>query len=148
MRESDHQFQKLIQQLSEVSGLKLPIRLERFFPGGRMIGGKYSIETNTITIYIEVVRKQCVLLFGSDERVLDYFAVIVAHELGHAADPFLHDLAKRRKTASTLIQKKEITLSIEVNAWNYARKLVPHLSSVMDIVMERSLELHKSIQVK
>ncbi|MFP3443232.1 hypothetical protein R0K18_36410, partial [Pantoea sp. SIMBA_133] len=66
--------------------MNVPIQLTDYFPGERLIGGKYSLETNMITIYMEEVRKQCILLFGSDDHLNDYFTVIVAHELGHAAD--------------------------------------------------------------
>jgi len=37
--------------------------------------------------------------------------------------------------------KKEIALQIEMNAWDFARTLIPqHLHSFMDIIIDSSLE--------
>ncbi|TKD70218.1 hypothetical protein [Pseudalkalibacillus hwajinpoensis] len=143
MKKKEHHFQQIIRKLQELSGLDVDILLEDHFPGRRMIGGKYSLETNVVTIYLEEVRKQCFRLYGSDEKLLDYFSVILAHELGHAADQTLMELSMVRAGNSDQQKRKQLSIRMEENAWNYARRLVPELQNILNVVMERSLAMYE-----
>ena len=143
MRDHEFRFQAIIHKLRELSGLDVPIVLEDHFPEERMIGGKYSLERHTITIYLEEVRMQCMLLFGSDEYMLDYFTVILAHELGHAADQNLRELARLRSATSDVQMRNQLSIEIEENAWNYASRLIPELHFLLKIAKKRSLNIYK-----
>ncbi|MBN8208385.1 hypothetical protein JI666_06485 [Bacillus sp. NTK071] len=148
MKKRKHHFQQIIRKLQELSGLDVDILLENDFPGRRMIGGKYSLETNVVTIYLEEVRKQCFRLFGSEEKLVDYFSVILAHELGHAADRNLMELAMVRADHTDHQKRMQLSIKIEENAWNYAKRLVPDLHNILNVVREHSLAMYKIERVK
>ena len=135
-------FHSIVRTLQQKSNINVPIQITDHFPGERLVGGKYSLETNQITIYLEEVKKQCVLIFGSDEYLIDYFTVIVAHELGHAADKTLALLAKQRANALSSIRKRQLSLIIEDNAWRFAKKLLPELTPILATVRGKSMELY------
>ncbi len=132
----------IVRRLQKQASMNVPIQLTDYFPGERLIGGKYSLETNTITIYMEEVRKQCILLFGSDDHLNDYFTVIVAHELGHAADKSLVLLAKERSSTRCVQKKRQLSIIIEDNAWKFATKLIPELSHILVTVRNQSMDLY------
>jgi hypothetical protein len=132
----------IVRRLQEQASINVPIQLKDYFPGERLVGGKYSLETNMITIYMEEVRKQCILLFGSDDHLKDYFTVIVAHELGHAADKSLAMLAKQRSSTRCLIKKRQLSIIIENNAWKFAMKLIPELTHILVTVRNQSMDLY------
>ena len=132
----------IIRRLQEQASINVPIQLTDYFPGERLVGGKYSLETNMITIYMEEVRKQCILLFGSDDHLNDYFTVIVAHELGHAADKSLAMLAKQRSSTLCLNKKRQLSIIIEDNAWKFAMKLIPELTHILITVRNKSMDLY------
>lgn len=144
MKKKEHHFQRIIRKLQQVSGLDVDILVEDHFPDRRMIGGKYSLETNKVTIYLEEVRKQCLGLFGSEERLLDYFSVILAHELGHAADKNLLELSMVRAGKSDMQKRNQLSMKIEENAWIYAKELVPDLHPILNVVMEKSLAIYET----
>ncbi len=143
VKKKEHHFQQIIRKLKEVSGLDVDILVEDHFPGKRMVGGKYSLETNRVTIYLEEIRKQCFRLFGSEEKMMDYFAVILAHELGHAADQSLLELSMVRAGKMDKEMINQLSIKIEENAWMYAKKLVPDLQPILTLVMEQSLAIYK-----
>ncbi|MGA9288222.1 MAG: hypothetical protein WBV93_07680 [Anaerobacillus sp.] len=143
MREQELRFQAIIHKLRQVSGVDVPIILEDHFPEERIIGGKYSLEKHVITIYLKEVRMQCMLLFGSDEYMLNYFTVILAHELGHAADQNLRAMADLRASTSDVKRRNQISIKLEENAWNYATRLIPDLHPLLMIVKERSLDMYR-----
>jgi len=91
---------------------------------------------------MEEVRKQCILLFGSDDHLNDYFTVIVAHELGHAADKSLVLLAKERSSTRCVNKKRQLSIIIEDNAWKFAIKLIPELSHILVTVRNQSMDLY------
>ncbi|QHA92685.1 hypothetical protein [Bacillus sp. N1-1] len=132
----------IVRRLQEQASINVPIQLKDYFPGERLIGGKYSLETNMITIYMEEVRNQCILLFGSDDHLKDYFTVVVAHELGHAADKSLAMLAKQRSSTRCLIKKRQLSIIIEDNAWKFAMKLIPELTHILVTVRNKSMDLY------
>ncbi|WP_273850879.1 hypothetical protein [Guptibacillus spartinae] len=142
MREDDAVLHSIVRKLQQRSNINVSIHITDRFPGERLIGGKYSLETNKITIYLEEIKKQCVLLFGSDDYLFEYFTVIVAHELGHAADKTLAVLAKQRANALSPNKKKQISLKIEDNAWRFAKKLLPELTPILSTVRVKSMELY------
>lgn len=105
-----------------------------------MIGGKYSLSTHTITMYLTEIASQCVQLFGSDEQLADYFEVVLAHELGHAEDPRLPELARILEQNKAAMESARTALLIEENAWSYAIQLLPHAEpAFVDRIVEHSL---------
>lgn len=143
VKKREQHFQQIIRKLQEVSGLDVEILIEDHFPGRRMIGGKYSLETNRVTIYLEEIRKQCIRLFGSEEKLMDYFTVILAHELGHAADERLLELSMVRAGKADKQKRNQLSIKIEENAWIYAKKLVPDLKPILNVVMKQSLAIYE-----
>ncbi|NMO94494.1 hypothetical protein HII30_01665 [Paenibacillus lemnae] len=131
---------RLVSELIRRSGSGVSVKLESHFPGGRLIGGKYGMETHAVTMYTEVIKQQCLQVFGSLDAVYDYFAVVLAHELGHAADQHLAALCDRLDAAMDERTRTEILLQIEENAWNHA---MPWLLDVdpafTDMIVEQSL---------
>ena len=143
MKDYSGVLHSIVRRLQKQASMNVPIQLTDYFPGERLIGGKYSLETNMITIYMEEVRKQCILLFGSDDHLNDYFTVIVAHELGHAADKSLVLLAKERSSTRCVNKKRQLSIIIEDNAWKFAMKLIPELSHILVSVRNQSMDLYR-----
>ncbi|MYL62977.1 hypothetical protein GLW07_06350 [Bacillus hwajinpoensis] len=142
MKDYSGVLHSIVRRLQKQASMNVPIQLTDYFPGERLIGGKYSLETNMITIYMEEVRKQCILLFGSEDHLNDYFTVIVAHELGHAADKSLVLLAKERSSTRCVNKKRQLSIIIEDNAWKFAMKLIPELSHILVTVRNQSMDLY------
>ncbi|WP_273832683.1 hypothetical protein [Guptibacillus sedimenti] len=147
MKDDSGVLHSIVSRLQEQASMNVPIQLTDYFPGERLIGGKYSLETNMITIYMEEVRKQCILLFGSDDHLNDYFTVIVAHELGHAADKSLVLLAKQRSSTRCVNKKRQLSIIIEDNAWKFAMKLIPELSHILVPVRNQSMDLYREREI-
>ena len=135
------QIEKIVEEILVQSGSGVKVELEDFFPGDRFAGGKYNFGSHTITLYIEEIKAQCLQVFSSLERFEDYFAVVLAHEIGHAEDHELADLIQRMEETGNEVLKKRTALQIEMNAWDYARVLIPEkLHPFMDTIIGYSLE--------
>ncbi|PLS18448.1 hypothetical protein CVD28_07230 [Bacillus sp. M6-12] len=131
----------LIDELLLASGSQVKVSLEKNYPGDRFAGGKYSMGSHTITLYIEEIEQQCLQLFSSLDHFMDYLAVVFAHEIGHAEDKELLALANKMDESSSERERQEIALQIEENAWDYAVQLLPHLNpDFVDEIKENSLE--------
>jgi hypothetical protein len=135
------QIEKIVERILVQSGSSVKVELEGFFPGDRFAGGKYNFGNHTITLYIEEIKEQCLQVFSSMDYFEDYLAVVFAHEIGHAEDCELADLILRMDGTDNDIIKKGIALQIEMNAWDYARKLIPQrLQPFMDTIIHYSLQ--------
>lgn len=131
-------------RLLERSGLPVTLSIERRFPGHRLVGGKYSMNAGTITMYSEVIAAQCLQLFGSLDRAEDYFAVVVAHELGHAADAELERLSAAMDMGGSPADIRRIALRIEENAWAYAVSLLPEIEDdFIQAIIDESLRAYR-----
>ncbi|MCQ4088058.1 hypothetical protein [Saccharibacillus sp. JS10] len=106
------------------SNSKIEVVLENLFPGKRLIGGKYNLDDNRITLYLGVLEQQCELLFDSLEPFQEYVRVVLAHELGHAHDPELEYLSNRLSSIRGKVSRTRISLRLEQNAWQYADDLL------------------------
>ncbi|MDP4096187.1 hypothetical protein OIN60_05305 [Paenibacillus sp. P96] len=134
------QLEQCIEELLLRADIGVSVRLEKKFPGGRMVGGKYNMNTHTITMYTDVIQAQCQQMFGSLERAEDYFAVVLAHEIGHAADPELRVLSEVMDEADDPYLRRLTALRIEENAWNYTLNLLPEAESkFISIIIDESL---------
>ncbi len=135
------QIEKIVEEILVQSGSLVKVKLEGFFPGDRFVGGKYNFGTHTITLYIEEIKAQCLQVFSSMEHFEDYLAVVFAHEIGHAEDRELAELILRMEETGNDVLKKRIALQIEMNAWDFARMLIPQrLHPFMDTIIGYSLE--------
>ena len=135
------QIEKVVERILVQSGSSVKVKLEDFFPGDRFAGGKYNFGTHTITLYIEEIKAQCLQLFSSLDHFEEYLAVVFAHEIGHAEDRELAELIQRVDGTGSDITKKGIALQIEMNAWDYARMLIPQkLHPFMDTIIHYSLQ--------
>lgn len=134
----------VVRELLERSGSLAKIKLENHFPGNRIAGGKYSMGTHTITLYMEEIMKQCQQLFSSTDRFLDYFTVVFAHELGHAEDTELEELANYLDSCITEQERCLTALKIEENAWAFAEKLLPDMDKAfMQKIIYHSLKPYR-----
>lgn len=114
------ELNRIMQELLRRSGSSVTVETEAYFPGGRLIGGKYVMDSHSVTMYTEVIRQQCLQLFGSLEPVEAYFTVVFAHELGHSMDQTLPVLCIQMDDALDEREQNRIALQIEENAWNIA----------------------------
>ncbi len=75
----------------------------------------------------------------------EYLMVILAHELGHAEDPYLSDLADKWDEAEDGAIRNRIALQIEENAWAYAEKVLPDVdpSFIKTIIFFHSLRSYR-----
>lgn len=122
------------------SNSKIEVVLEHMFPGRRLIGGKYNLDDNRITLYLGVLEQQCKLLFDSLEPFEEYVRVVLAHELGHAHDPELEYLSDRLVYICGTLSRTRVSLRLEQNAWRYAEDLLRRESpTVFDTIMGQSL---------
>ncbi|WP_246073106.1 hypothetical protein [Paenibacillus dokdonensis] len=136
---------QIVDQMLQRSGLDIIVRLESRLEGGRLIGGKYGMISKTVTMYTEVIEEQCLQMFGSLEQVETYFAVVLAHELGHAADTRLSFLCEELEDEAISAERRtRVALQIEENAWNYALALVPEVDAVFfSTVIDESLVAYR-----
>ncbi|WLR55776.1 hypothetical protein LC048_01835 [Mesobacillus subterraneus] len=135
------QIENIVKTLHVQSGSSVLVELEDFFPGDRFAGGKYNFGTHTITLYIEEIKAQCLQLFSSLNQFEDYLSVVFAHEIDHAEDRELAELILRMEETGNDLLRKKIALQIEMNAWDYARVLIPEkLHPFMDTIIGYSLE--------
>lgn len=135
---------RMVTELLCRSGSGVTVKLDSYFPGGRLIGGKYVMNSHSVTMYTEVIKQQCLQLFGSLESVHDYFAVVFAHELGHAADTGLRQLSDELEYCADDLKRKEIALQIEENAWNNAMPWISDIDPAMiHIIMDQSLAAYR-----
>jgi hypothetical protein len=116
-------FQQIVDELLGRLDSELNVIVERTFPGKRLIGGKYSMSTHSITMYTDSVTEQCLRMYGESDCLPDYFKVVLAHELGHAHDHELEVLAARLNEAD-IEERSRLMLRIEENAWKFARTLL------------------------
>lgn len=137
---------QIAQKLLERSEVDVTVRLESRFYGGRLVGGKFGMHSRSITMYTGAIEEQCMQMFGSLERVEEYFAIVLAHELGHAADPDLSSLCEQTEDMSLSEgTRMRAALQIEENAWNYALTLLPEADKVMvSSIIDESLEAYRS----
>lgn len=134
----------VVRELLERSGSLAEIKLESHFPGNRIAGGKYSMGTHTVTLYMEEIKNQCHQLFSSADRFLDYFTVVFAHELGHAEDIELEELANHLDSCITEQERCLTSLKIEENAWTFAEKLLPDMDKAfMQKIIYHSLKPYR-----
>lgn len=134
---------QIVSELMLRSGSSAAVTIESYFPGGRLIGGKYSLNAHCITMYTEVIKQQCQQLFGSNERVYDYFKVVLAHELGHAADVYLASLSRELDHADE-VRGRQIALRIEENAWENGLKWIDDMEpEFISIILEQSLAAYR-----
>ncbi len=134
-------WNQVVDRLLQRSGLDITVGLEPRFGDGRLIGGKYGMNSKSVTMYTEVIQEQCLQMFGTLEREEDYFTVVLAHELGHAADAELQRLCEELEDASVSGERRtRVALQIEENAWNYALALVPEVDAAFfSTVIDESL---------
>ncbi|WP_245680515.1 hypothetical protein [Bacillus marinisedimentorum] len=131
----------IIKDIMERSGSKAEVYIEDLFPGGRLVGGKYQIHAHAVTMYTGVIKKQCRMLFGNEDRLHDYFKVVFAHEIGHAEDENLEHLSHALASAESESQQQRIALQIEENAWRFAESILedmdsPFLSKIIDTSLD------------
>lgn len=135
------QIEKIVERILVQSGSSVKVELEDFFPGDRFAGGKYNFGSHTITLYIEEIKAQCLQLFSSLDQYENYLAVVFAHEIGHAEDRELAELIQKMDGTTNDVSKKGIALQIEMNAWDFARTLIPpKLHPFMDTIIHYSLQ--------
>jgi hypothetical protein len=132
-------FQNVVDEMLSRLDSNLNVVLEDAFPGKRLVGGKYSMGTRSITMFMKDVTEQCLRLFPDDELLMDYFKVVFAHELGHAYDGELVELAEQLDETNGT-ERNRLMLQIEENAWRFARTILPDLAlSFVEEIERQSL---------
>ncbi|GIP21861.1 MULTISPECIES: hypothetical protein [Paenibacillus] len=116
---------QIFDDLVEQTGSQVTVNIRSRFPGGRNVGGKYSMNEHKVTMYLGEIRKQCLNIFGTLDRYEEVLRIVFAHELGHAADAELAGLSDQLDTCENELERKKLALLIEENAWNYAVKVLP-----------------------
>lgn len=135
---------QVFEELLRASGSTVSVNIKSRFPGGRNVGGKYSISNHSVTMYLGEIKKQCITLFGSLEGYEQLLRIVFAHELGHAEDSTLAALSDRLDTCTSELERKRIALRIEENAWDYAQELLPDADrQMMDTVIYYSLQAYR-----
>ncbi len=136
--------QLIMNQLLMQSGSTVSLDVRSRFPGGRNVGGKYSMADHRVTMYLDEIKKQCLSLFGSLEVFPQVLRIVFAHELGHAEDASLKELSDLLDACDSELERKRIALRIEENAWEYAKTLIPEEDqSLMQTVVYYSLKSYR-----
>ncbi|WP_026692613.1 hypothetical protein [Peribacillus kribbensis] len=139
----DKTIEEITSELLTRSGLNVPVSLENRFPNGRLVGGKYNLGTRSITMYLDTVKEQCQLLFGSISHYLNYYAIVLAHELGHATDESLAAIADLLAVANEAESRKLLRMA-EEKAWEAARELVFDIDEgLFAKVRDTALDMHR-----
>jgi hypothetical protein len=137
-------LETVVHDLLQRSGSSVNVLLESSFPDQRLVGGKYHINTHTITLYMDEIKKQCIQLFSTDTYFIDYLKIVFAHELGHAEDVELEKLCDQLDECTTPHELNRIALLIEENAWRYAESLLEEVDpSLVDTVIYHSLQPYR-----
>ncbi|MBT2763770.1 hypothetical protein [Paenibacillus sp. ISL-20] len=138
------ELNRITQELLRRSGSSVTVEMEAYFPGGRLIGGKYVMNSHSVTMYTEVIRQQCLQLFGTLEPFHAYYAVVFAHELGHSMDLMLTELCDRMDRTVDEWEQNQIALQIEENAWNNAMPWIQDMDpGFVQVIVDRSLEAYR-----
>jgi hypothetical protein len=116
-------FQHIVDELLGRLDSEMNVMLEHTFPGKRLVGGKYSMSTHSITMFTDNVEEQCLRMYQEAGCLPEYFKVVLAHELGHAHDEELEALAGRLDEADKE-ERSRLMLRIEENAWKFARTIL------------------------
>ena len=133
----------IVNELLKVSNSLVKVKIEQKCPLNRNIGGKYSLNEHAITLYVAEIKKQCELLFPRKNVFLDYTAVILAHELGHATDQSLSTLIELHEKIEEPLHRRQIDFLIEFQAWKNAKRLVPNIpSSFFNHIKHHSLKYY------
>lgn len=136
--------QLILDRLLAQSGSTVTLDVRSRFPGGRNVGGKYSITDHKVTMYLGEIKKQCLNLFGSLEAFPQVLRIVFAHELGHAEDASLQELSDLLDHCDNEQERRRIALRIEENAWDYAKTLVPEEDqSILQTVIYYSLKSYR-----
>lgn len=135
---------RIFDDLVEQTGSQVHVSIRSRFPGGRNVGGKYSMNEHQITMYLGEIQKQCLNIFGSLERYEEVLKIVFAHELGHASDSDLAALSERLDVCEDELEQKKIALRIEENAWNYAVEVLGDADqSVLQTMIYVSLQSYR-----
>ncbi|MBM7694122.1 hypothetical protein JOC77_003566 [Peribacillus deserti] len=139
---TNHSIEEITSELIIRSGKNIPVLLENRFPDGRLVGGKYNLGTRSITMYIETVKEQCHMLFGNVTDFLNYYAIVLAHEIGHAMDEELQELADRLNDSDDH-QSRALIRKAEETAWEAAREILFDVDEkLFSKIKEVALSLH------
>ncbi|WP_082220407.1 hypothetical protein [Domibacillus robiginosus] len=131
----------LIQSLLDRSGSTVSVEIHDSAGRHTIAGGKYSLAQHKIILYWDGIKEQCRILYGSLKPFEQHLAAVFAHELGHAEDDQLKDLADQLDRTEDSLQKKRIALRIETNAWSYASRLLEEDDrEFLQFLMHMSLE--------
>lgn len=134
----------VVEQLLARSGSTVSLKLRSRFPGGRNVGGKYTMKDHSVTLYLEEIRIQAMHIFGSVDCAEEVLKIVAAHELGHAEDPELQTLSARLDDCQSEREQHLIALQIEENAWNFARTILPDVDSgLLDTMIYFSLQAYR-----
>lgn len=140
------QAKPIVERLIARSGSSAALKLKGRFPGGRNVGGKYTMGDHSITLYLDEINKQALRLFGTLDVAGELLKIIAAHELGHAEDARLPELSSLLDTCASEPERNRIALQIEENAWNYAVELLSEeLRSEADAELLKAM-IHYSLQ--
>ncbi|MCM3789661.1 hypothetical protein M3221_14775 [Domibacillus indicus] len=131
----------VVQHLLDRSGSSVSVEIHDSEGRHTIAGGKYSLAQHKITLYWDGIQEQCRTLYGSLKPFEQHLAAVFAHELGHAEDRELEELADQLDCTDDLLEKKRIALRIETNAWSYASRLLQEDNSeFLHFLMHMSLE--------
>jgi hypothetical protein len=108
------------------AGCTSEVKIEKRFPNRRLVGGKFILHSNAIVLYEETIEEQCRLLFGDTSYLGPYMMIVLAHEIGHAMDRDLQALSAALEQQEDEEYRREISLKIEENAWNFSKMLIPY----------------------
>ncbi|MBD1379539.1 hypothetical protein IC621_04795 [Bacillus sp. IB182487] len=137
-------IEQVVSRLAAKSGSSIYIQIEDAFPGRRCVGGKYNIASQTVTIYLEDIKHQCMNLFSSLDHFYDFFTIVLAHEIGHAEDNDLPGLSEILSSTRNEIERKKTALQIEENAWRYTEGLLDEVNTgILQTIIYHSLKPYK-----
>jgi hypothetical protein len=140
-KEEQSHLSLIIGSLLNDSGSSVSIEIKQKHSVSNLVGGHYNIMNHKITLYIEGIKEQCMVLYGSLDPLEKHLAAVFAHELGHAEDMDIIALADKMDDIEDPVKKNRIALRIETNAWEYAKRLLPDLDEeFLLFVMHVSLE--------
>lgn len=138
-------YAKVVQKLLDQHGIKCNIELF-----DKQTPLAYSITYNELRMNIMAInsflnKKDYPNL--SDEEVL---TIMTYHEIGHIFDfrehPCLLERAIEIKQFGTSEEWKEFNIERELNAWKYAKELVPpHLLIEFDDLNEKSVKIYEEM---
>lgn len=139
-------FIKIIEDIKRECPIDIEVELKSSSETRPLAGGVYNPQEKKITLFLEGLEKQCLILYKSLKPFELHAAIVFAHELGHAMDDTLNEICEQLDSSEEDFLIRRIELRAETNAWESARQLLGDRISSPDKMEQFEFLMHYSLE--